>query len=725
MRGLTKIAICLFVALKALSGFTQCITSFPNIQDFETTAAWTTNGVNTDWVWGIPSKPSINSAAIGSKCWIVGGLSGLTYNSGEKSYIESPCYNFSTLTSPYVSFKIFWETEYKYDGASLLYSTNNGATWNLVGSYNDPANCMTQNWYNYNNINFLAWSNTGGWSGNSKATTGSCQGGNGSMGWVTAKHCLSGLAGQTNVKFRFNFGSGTSCNSFDGFAIDDFTIANAGNNLASFTHTCSNFSVITPSCANNPSYHWNFGDLNSGASNTSTLTNPTHNYTVPGIYTVSLTTTGGPCNAIETSTQLVSVIGASITASTAVSCFGGNNGNATATGLFGNSAYTYTWLPFGGNGATATALTAGNYTVLIKDMMGCGNSSTVSITEPSISTGASTKTITNCMGDNLTLDVATSGITDPITYLWLPGSYTINSITVSPLSTTIYSVNVVIAGSCPQSEQKLYTVVVVPKPVVASENSSITGCAPLCVNFTDKSSTPQGTITNNIWSFNTALTTNSVNPTICFNLPGVYKGNHSVTNSFGCTSNTTNFVTVNVYPTPIAQFEADKKEITELNPLVNFKDISTTNPTKWEWNFDGITKSTEKNTNYHFNSLGAHSVLLTVSNAYGCSNTTMTIINVLPEFTFFVPNTFSPNDDGLNDLFLPEGMGWDVTKYKLVIYNRWGQKLFHTEDYTQGWNGKKSSSSEIVPNDVYIYTVELMDIFKKSHQFTGHILVIN
>jgi gliding motility-associated-like protein len=724
VRSLKKIFLLFFIVFSIKNGSGQCISNFPNTQDFETAATWTSGGVNSDWAWGTPAKTVISGAASGSKCWVIGGLNGTTYSSGQKSYIESPCYDLSSLTSPFVSFKIFWEMEYRYDGASLLYSINNGATWNLVGGFNDPANCMTQNWYNYGNINYLAWSNTSGWSGNSKPTSGNCQGGGGSLGWVTAKHCLSALAGKPNVKFRFNFGSGTSCNTFDGFAIDDFTIGDAGNNAASFTYTCSNFAAATPTCPTTILYNWNFGDQTSGASNTSTLSNPIHTFNAPGIYTVSLIATGGSCNNTITSTQQVSVIGSTISSITNVSCFGGSNGSTTILPLYGSPAYTYTWLPYGGNTATASSLKAGTYTVVINDSKGCVNTNTVSLSEPDISTGASSQTLTNCLGDNTLLQVNTSGITDPITYLWSPGSYTSSSINVSPQSNTVYSVNVVISGSCPLSEQKLYTVLVAPKPLIKTSSSAVIGCAPLCVNFSDSSKTNIGTIKTSVWSFSNGTNTVSLDPTICFEKPGIYTGNHSITSSIGCSNYVNGFVTVTVYPTPIAQFETDNNEVSESHPLVNFKDLSSPNPIKWEWNFGGMDRSIQQNPNYSFNTIGEYPVILTVTNEFGCTNTTQKIIHVLPEFTFFAPNAFSPNGDGLNDIFLPEGMGWKIETYELRIYDRWGINLFHTQDHAKGWDGTIKGNNEPAPIGTYIYKAELKDIFNRSHWYTGHISII-
>ena len=121
----------LFCSLQILSA--QCaapVAIFPYTQGFETNnGGWVTGGSLSDWAWGTPSKTVITGAATGAKCWIVGGLTGGSYNNSEASWLESPCFNFTSLQYPYISFNAFWETERKYDGASFQYSTNLGASW--------------------------------------------------------------------------------------------------------------------------------------------------------------------------------------------------------------------------------------------------------------------------------------------------------------------------------------------------------------------------------------------------------------------------------------------------------------------------------------------------------------------------------------------------------------------------------------------------------------------
>jgi hypothetical protein len=131
-----------------------------------------------------------------------------------------------TLSTHTYSFKLFWDTHPAQDGAVLQYSINNGTTWINVGSYNDPIDCLNENWFNSPdivNLNTLS-SVKEGWSGTSRPNNGSCLVGNGIGGWVTAKHGMPYLAGLSNVRFRFCFGSGPGCNNFDGFAFDNMYI---------------------------------------------------------------------------------------------------------------------------------------------------------------------------------------------------------------------------------------------------------------------------------------------------------------------------------------------------------------------------------------------------------------------------------------------------------------------------------------------------------------------
>ncbi len=190
------------------------ISTFPYFQNFESgNGGWVASGTNSSWALGTPAKTIINSAGSGTNSWVT-GLTG-TYNSSEISQVAGPCFNLSSLVQPIVQMKIWWSSEGGWDGAVLQSSINGGTTWQNVGALNDP-----NNWYNDNSLDGRAGGQNIGWAGTGAASSG---------GWVTAKHNLTGLGGQSSVLLRIAFGSDPSVQE-DGFAFDDFSIFESPTN---------------------------------------------------------------------------------------------------------------------------------------------------------------------------------------------------------------------------------------------------------------------------------------------------------------------------------------------------------------------------------------------------------------------------------------------------------------------------------------------------------------
>ncbi|WP_191907005.1 CARDB domain-containing protein [Adhaeribacter soli] len=202
------------------------ISAFPYFQNFESGAGgWISGGTNSSWALGTPAKPIINTAGSGTSSWITSLTGG--YNDNEDSYVVGPCFNFSTISQPIITMKIWWNLENNWDKAALQSSIDGGATWQHVGAFGDP-----NNWYNNNSTSGpgVGGGIKLGWSGRASTS-------NGSGGWVTAKHALTGLGGQSSVMLRIALGSDGS-NVDDGFAFDDITIMQTPANdvgLTAFT----------------------------------------------------------------------------------------------------------------------------------------------------------------------------------------------------------------------------------------------------------------------------------------------------------------------------------------------------------------------------------------------------------------------------------------------------------------------------------------------------------
>lgn len=362
--------LLVFALMLSVNSIAQCITAYPYFEDFETgPGSWVPGGTNSDWSWGTPGKTLISQAGSGINCWITGGLMASSYNGSEKSFLESPCFDFTSVQNPFISFKIFWETERQYDGGNLQYSVNGGITWINVGSYNDPVDCMNQNWYNNQSVIHLSGlvSNQAGWSGTIYPGSGSCQGGGGNGQWVTASKCMLSLAGEQDVKFRFTFGSGSTCNDFDGLAIDSIWIGEAPQPQVNFTYICNGlntveFTGISEGCPF--SWTWDFGDGNTGNGVTST-----HTYANAGLYTVTLNTQQS-CNINSSYITDVFIPGGNVITSP-VTCADSSNGKAVIQ-LDNpvNPQVTWNTVPVQ-YGDSAIDLAPGNYSVDVIQQNAC------------------------------------------------------------------------------------------------------------------------------------------------------------------------------------------------------------------------------------------------------------------------------------------------------------------------------------------------------------------
>ncbi len=189
------------------------IATFPYFEDFENGAGnWLSTGTNSSWALGTPAKPTLTTAASGTNAWVT-KLTG-NYNINENSAVVSPCFNFSAISNPAITLKIWWNTEIDYDGAVLQSSIDGGTTWQKVGTFGDP-----NNWYNTHDIQ----NTPGGVTADSSGWAGHSSYGNNSKGWLLAKHALTGLGGKPSVKLRIAFAS-DALYHYEGVAFDEVRI---------------------------------------------------------------------------------------------------------------------------------------------------------------------------------------------------------------------------------------------------------------------------------------------------------------------------------------------------------------------------------------------------------------------------------------------------------------------------------------------------------------------
>lgn len=404
-----------------------------------------------------------------------------------------------------------------------------------------------------------------------------------------------------------------------------------------------------------------------------------------GTYTV---TTANGCGT-DTATITISTLPlpvAQITANGPLSfCVGGN---VTLTASGGTS---YLWSN-NSTSASITVNTAGTYTVTATNSCG-SDATTVTVTtvNPPVATLTANGPLSFCAGNNVTLTAGGGG-----NYLWSTGA-TNPSITVNTSGTFIVSVT----NTCGTDTASI-TTNVQPLPV-----ATISGNTVICPNATNVLTAGGGG--TYLWS--NGSTANSITVS--------NGGTYYLVATNACGSDT---ASINVTVDQVtADFSASVYSGQAPLP-VDFTDNSSSNVTGWSWSFgDGGTTSVT-DPSYTYTSGGYYPVILTVSDAFGCTDTAMAWINItdIPS-ALTVPNVFTPNGDGTNDYFIVANEG--IKEYRIEIYDRWGVRVYESNDPSGYWNGKSSSGSDVV-DGTYYYVINATGFDRKEYQLTGFLTLI-
>lgn len=404
-------------------------------------------------------------------------------------------------------------------------------------------------------------------------------------------------------------------------------------------------------------------------------------------------------------------------------CNGDCKGVAKTTVTGGSAPFNYTWFPAGGNGATATGLCAGSYTVTVTDANNCSSTAAVTITQPSILTAMATATTANCDMYNASATITASGGTPAYTYAWTPGSGSTSHVT--GLSAGSYSVKVTDSHGCEYDTS--ITITQPPPMVVKFKADSLAGCASHCTKFLDLSTDPNGSITQWSWNFGDNDTSAGIDPQHCYTNPGKYNVSLTVTDKVGCRATSAIHDMITVYSFPVPSFVMGPQPTTIMDPNMQFGDNSTDEYgpiSTWYWNFND-PKSTEtsrtKNASHTYSDTGTYCVTLTVSNMYGCKDSITECLVISNNYTLYIPDAFSPNGDGMNDVFQPKGGA--IAEFQMDIFDRWGTMLYSTKDINKGWDGS-TGGGLILQADTYVYLINVTDNFKKTHSYMGKVTLI-
>ena len=260
-----------------------------------------------------------------------------------------------------------------------------------------------------------------------------------------------------------------------------------------------------------------------------------------------------------------------------------------------------------------------------------------------------------------------------------------------------------------------------PTDIIVQPSSFII-CTPGAVSFNNLTS-PIDDSYNILWNFGDGNTNTDLNPSHVYDEPGIYTISLDIETPFGCevSKDFPNWITIQEGPT--AGFTFNPREVTSINPTVEFTDLSD-KAANWQWEFVGESASRDQNPVYTFRDTGTQEIILIVTHENGCQDTAFASLDVVPITTYFLPNAFTPNNDTKNDVFVGVGTLSQVEDFEMIIWDKWGGVVFQTNDPFEGWNGKKNNTGKHLPNGVYVSIVKYQGPRGESREEKGYVTLI-
>jgi gliding motility-associated-like protein len=206
---------------------------------------------------------------------------------------------------------------------------------------------------------------------------------------------------------------------------------------------------------------------------------------------------------------------------------------------------------------------------------------------------------------------------------------------------------------------------------------------------------------------------------------GTYDVTAIVMGTNGCSDTLTINAYIQAFAIPIAGFTSPLMTVSMLDPTFCFADQSS-GATLWDYNFNdplSPANSTLQNPCHSFSDTGYYCVDQVVTNVHGCSDTAELCVEVLPEpGDLYIPNTFTPNGDGKNEVFMPVGFNISDEGYHFMVFDRWGMLIYETHTWGDGWDGTLHGNKCQI--DTYVWKVSAKDIEGTKFNLIGHVNLV-
>ncbi len=251
----------------------------------------------------------------------------------------------------------------------------------------------------------------------------------------------------------------------------------------------------------------------------------------------------------------------------------------------------------------------------------------------------------------------------------------------------------------------------------------IEGCLPVEVTFDDLSSDIQAGAEYE-WSFGDGESSSDAGSTShIYTEAGLYTVGLIINNTERCEESIIVPNLIQVNPNPEAGFEADPWITTLDTPIIDFSDLSISDSTivTYEWDFGDGNTSTEENPSHTYTDPGEFEIKLYIETINGCWDTTYAKVALSEQVRLFIPNAFTPNNDGVNDVF--EIKGTPFADFNLYIYDRWGKVIWSTHNFETHWDGTDKTGN-IMGTGAYVYLIQGTDYLLQPINYTGTVTVV-
>ena len=493
------------------------------------------------------------------------------------------------------------------------------------------------------------------------------------------------------------------------------SIPTASFSLPAFGCNASNLEIdYTGNAGTSANYDWNFG---SGTLVSGTGPGPlTVQWSTSGNALVSLVVTENGCSSLLADTTItVRDLPIADAGANKLIC----SGDTSAIGILPLTGYSYSWFPANGLSSDTVSnptlslsslhdyVETVNFTLSVNDGF-CIATDTVSIGVAPMPQAAFNLPAPQCFNGN-SFDFAPVGIYNqsalfswnfgPHGYSHSPTDSAQNDITFDV--TGYQTVSLVISQFGCTSEMFIDSVLVNEHPSADYTAFNVKGCVPLTSAFDGLSNSGNTSIYS--WNFGDGNTGAGQDVSHEYIESGYMTVTLTVTDSNGCTAAASKQSMVQVLEQPIAGFRTSPEIV-----LIGADDLQLTslsqNALHCYYVIEGDTILGCTNT-YSFTQEGVYPITQVVINATGCTDEVTHTVRVEYGTEYYIPTAFTPNADGTNDIFTVEGE--QIRNFNLIIFDRWGNEIFTSNDPAIGWNGYNTDGSFAYPEGVYVFRLEL------------------